>query len=157
MRTVVLLAMLSLIPACTSAPPQMTDAERAQIEAEINDQSVAFREALVVGDPQAFASFWTSDAVILEPGLNVTLSDSAAFFEEAFNTLTVTAIEWDVFDLFIHGDVAYMILAYDETIQVEGQDPYTANNYGFVRWEKEDGVWKFDRLVAGPRDAPPEG
>ena len=33
-------------------------------------------------------------------------------------------------------------------------DPLIHDNYDFIRWEKEDGSWKIDRLLGGPREAP---
>jgi hypothetical protein len=76
--------------------------------------------------------------------------------EEVLETVDYTDYNFETIDWFIHGDVAYTVGSYDETFQVEGQE-VVARNYGFSRWEKVDGVWMMDRLVAGPRDAPPDG
>ena len=58
------------------------------------------------------------------------------------------------FVMIVHGDVAYEVGEYDETLEVEGEQQ-TIQGYYFLRWEKgTDGVWRIDRLVAGPREAP---
>jgi ketosteroid isomerase-like protein len=142
-------------------PPEMTDAEIAQIEAavrqEVEARMAAFDQAVLAGDAEAAASFWTSDALLLEPGTRVAGGDFLSFVSEFFAVGGVTATDHNVLDFFVHGDVAYWIMEIDETFQVEGMDPFTVMNYAFLRWEKEDGVWKIDRYLGGPRGAPPEG
>jgi hypothetical protein len=89
--------------------------------------------------------------------MRVTGSEMLAFLQEFFDGAGSTALESEEVDLFLDGDAAYPLGPYDETIQFEGQEPFTVHNYHFIRWEKEDGIWKIDRLLAGPRSAPPEG
>jgi ketosteroid isomerase-like protein len=138
----------------------MTDAEIAQMETEvrqeIQDRADVFWEAVLDGDAPAVASFWTSDALILEPGVRVTGEQIPTFMEGIFETVDYSDYGSETLDWFIHGDVAYAISSYDETFLVEGQE-IVARNYGFMRWEKVDGVWMMDRLVAGPREAPEGG
>lgn len=144
-----------------SAPPEMTEAERAQQEAQVRQEisrtDEGFRDAVLRGDPQAAASVWTSDARLLEPGVDVTGSDFQGFFEEAFATMDITEYDLEILELFLHGDVAYAIYQETATAQVVGQEPFTMVNNAFVRLEKENGTWKYDRIVSAPRDAPSEG
>ena len=160
MRTLAAFAVLLLVAACQAPPPEMTEAEIAQAEAEviqaIESRTDAYYEALLQGDAQTTASLWTSDALVLMPGMRVSGSEIPTVLAEMLETMTFTAYDVEILDWFIHGDVAYEISSYDETLQVEGQE-VMVRNYDFCRWEKEDGVWMIDRLVAGPRDAPPEG
>jgi ketosteroid isomerase-like protein len=160
MRTLAAFAVLFLVAACQAPPAEMTEAERAQYEAEviqaIESRIDAFYEALLQGDAQTATSFWTSDALVLMPGLRVSGSEVPTFLAELLETTTFTAYDFEILEWFIHGDVAYYICSYDETLRVEGQE-VMVRNYDFARWEKEDGVWMIDRLFAGPRDAPPEG
>jgi len=145
----------------TTSPAEMTVAEIAQIEAtvrqEVEAQMAAFDQAVLAGDAEAAASFWTADALLLEPGTRVGGGDFLSFVSEFFAIGRVTAVDHPVLDFFVHGDVAYWIMEIDETFEIEGMDPFTVMNYAFLRWEKEDGVWKIDRYLGGPRDAPPEG
>ena len=158
------LAALILLAACQPAPPsEMTDAERAQVEAEakqaIADRWAAFENALMSRDAEEYRSFWTQDARILEPGMDMRGSDLHDFFREFWGSGgEVFTFSLESYEIFVHGDVAYQIGQYDESFQFPGEEPAEAHNYFFMRWEKQaDGVWQIDRLVAGPREAPPEG
>ncbi|MEK0326592.1 MAG: hypothetical protein QQN63_12915, partial [Nitrosopumilus sp.] len=84
MRAVVLLPILSLLPACTSAPAEMTDAERTQIEAEITDQWAGFKDAVLNEDYEGWASYWTPDARVLQPGMDLSGSDLFDFGRDFF-------------------------------------------------------------------------
>ena len=94
--------------------------------------------------------------MFLMPGVRVSGSEIPTLLAEMLETMTLTAYDVEILDWFIHGDIAYGICSYDETYRVEGQE-VVERNYDFHRWEKEDGVWMVDRLLVGPRDAPPEG
>ena len=154
-------AVLVLVAACQAPPAEMTEAEIAQIEAEVREQLTnrldEYGRALGAGDAQAVMSLWTSDARMWQQGWNGTAEDLAAFLEEDFPSMTYSGLSMEPLDLFVHGDVAYFIYEYSGTIQTEGQEPESMINNCFTRFEKEDGVWKFDRDVCGPRDAPAEG
>jgi ketosteroid isomerase-like protein len=158
------LAALILLGACqAAAPPEMTDAERAQIEAEaeqaIADQWDGFIEAVLAVDYDGWASYWTSDARVLQPGMD--LSGSALFdYVRDFFDGGVQFLTFDVgsFEVFVHGDAAYQIGQIDESAVLPGGEPAEWHDYFFVRWVKqENGEWGISYLLAGPRDAPPEG
>jgi ketosteroid isomerase-like protein len=139
----------------------MTGKTAAEIEAEVRqnltDRIEFYRDAVLRGDAQAAASFWTSDAWELGPGVSVKGDEQKAALVEAVGSGAITAFDIELLDLSVHGDVAYGIYQYSLTLQMEGQQPVTVANNSFSRWEKEDGVWKVSRMVAGPRDAPPGG
>jgi ketosteroid isomerase-like protein len=143
------------------APVEMTQAEIAQIEAEVRQELInrmeEWREVAMSGDVEGVMSFGTPDWWVLVPGLNLAGEDLQALMAEFYSTMTITDINAELLELFVHGDAAYGIYEYSETSQMEGQEPVTEISNCFVRWEKEGGVWKFDREVCGPRDAPPEG
>ena len=58
-----------------TTPPEMTEAERAQMEAdvrvEIAERFDGYRAALLTGDAGAFMSMYTSDARVFWPGMNL--------------------------------------------------------------------------------------
>ncbi len=158
------LAVLVLLAACQPAsPPEMTDAERAQIEAEV-EQAIAnrwagFTEAVLAVDYDGWASYWTPDARVLQPGMNLS---GTAFFDYVRDLFAegVQYLAFDVesLDIFVHGDAAYQIGQLDESAILAGGEPAEWHDYVFVRWVKqEDGEWRISYLMAGPRDAPPEG
>ena len=50
-----------------------------------------------------------------------------------------------------------MIGRYDELVQMPEEDPTEYHDHFFARWENEGGVWKIDRFMGSPIDAPAEG
>lgn len=161
MRTLAAVAVLSLVAACQAPPPEMTEAEMAQSEAEVRqeilDRMEEHKRVGMSGDVEGLMSLMTSDVWLLLPGMNLRWNDLQAVAEEVYSTVTFTDIKSELLEVFVHGDVAYVINEYSATSQTEGQGPVTHISNCFTRWQKEDGVWKYDREVCGPRDAPPEG
>ena len=164
MRALPALAVLLLVFACQAPPPaEMTEAERAQIEAEVK-QAIAnrwagFTETVLAVDYDGWASYWTPDARVLQPGMDLS---GSAFFDYVRNFFAegVQFLAFDVesFDIFVHGDAAYQIGQIDESAILSGGESAEWRDYLFVRWVKqEDGEWRISYLFAGPRDAPPEG
>lgn len=147
------LALMFAFTACASQP--VPAADDAAVQQEIADRLVAFQSAILAGDAEPFLGFWTSDARALEPGVDRSGEEFRQYVRDFFAGGKVTSIDIQPYERFVHGDVAYEMGQYDETAQVQGQPPMTFKNYYFARWERgEDGQWRFDRLVAGPRAAP---
>jgi uncharacterized protein (TIGR02246 family) len=145
------------------APADMTEAEIAQYEAEVT-QAIAevwadFPTVMLSADAEGFLSLWTQDMRILEPGMDLARAGFEGFIHEFWDGGgAVTAFEAEPFEVFVHGDVAYQIGQYRETVQFPDAEPEEAHNNFFARWKKQpDGTWKIDRFVAGPVDAPEEG
>ena len=130
--------------------------DTAVVRQELTDQMAAYAEAVLSGDAEQMIGFWTEDGHFLEPGINRSGNELRDYIREGIGTGQVQVVSWDLraYDHFIHGDVAYEIGEYDLTVEVDGQEQMVRNYY-FMRWEKgTDGVWRFDRFVAGPREAP---
>jgi ketosteroid isomerase-like protein len=144
-------------------PAEMTEAEIAQIEADVGQAISArwagFREGLLAGDIDGMMELWTQDVRLLEPGMDFNRADLLGFITDFVEGGGVGFdFQQETFDLFLHGEVAYQIGQYDEEIQFGGQERIVVQNHFFVRWEKgEDGVWRISRFHAAPREAPPEG
>ena len=142
---------------------EMAEAEIAQIEAEVVEaiagQWAGFRETIQAGDYDAWADYWTSDTRMLQPGMDLTGTAWFDYVRDFFNG-GVQFLTFDVesFDVFVHGDVAYQVGQYDETAELADGEPGEWHDYFFVRWEKgADGIWRINRFLSAPRDAPPEG
>ena len=121
---------------------------------ELTDQMAAFREAILSGEADRAIGSFTTDARLLEAGVDLSGDQVGDYFREFFETGRVLSFDIEAFDQFVHGDVAYELGQYDETVEVEGEEA-TVQNYYFLRWEKgADGTWRIDRLVTGPREAP---
>jgi uncharacterized protein (TIGR02246 family) len=140
---------------------EMTEAERAQYEAEVREEIASraeeYADATLSGDSDAVIAIYTSDTHVYWPGVNMSRDELQAFVEEFFSTASWTECDVEDLDFFLDGDAAYTIYQYSETYQIPEQEPVSNVLNCFTRWEKEDGVWKIDREVCGARDAPEEG
>ena len=142
-----------LVAACTPADRDPA-ADTAAVRQELTDRMAAYEEALRSGDVERIRAFWTADLRVLEPGLDLSGDQAREFMTGFFATGRVISLDLEAYDTFAHGDAAYQVGEYDEILEVGGAQ-LTVRNYYFLRWEKgADGVWRFDRLVAGPREAP---
>jgi uncharacterized protein (TIGR02246 family) len=128
------------------------------VERAIADQWAGFRQAVLAGDYDGWASYWTPDVRILEPSVDLTGNEFFNWVREFFETGT----EWHTFnveslEVFVHGDAAYQIAQLDETATLGTGEPLESHVNLFARWLNVGGTWRIDRYVAGPREALPEG
>lgn len=172
MRTLLRIVPFVVVPAIVACEPAETSPEAAAaaqpaaevaapeegaVRAALEAQLQSYEQAALAGEVTGVLALWTDDALLLEPGLRLSGSDLPRFYEELFagGGATVTAIDIRTSEVFVHGDVAYSIGDYDETV-VLGADaePMAIHNHYFARWERgADGAWKVDRLVVGAVDA----
>lgn len=160
-----IIAVLALMFIATeqTTPPEMTEAEIAQNEAEakqaITDRLNAYENVAVNNDLEGQLSYWTPDIRFMEPGMDLSGDEWSSYLREFQESGgKVLSWGWDPIEIFVHGDVAYQIARYHESFQIPGGEPIEAHNNYFARWERQpDGVWRLSRVVAGPIDAPPEG
>lgn len=103
--------------------------------------------------------FWTEDARVLLPGIDLDGAGLAAFVEEFYaGGGEVVSVEFQRADLFVHGDAAYELGRYEETARAGSWELEEVRGNYFLRWERApDGTWRIDRFVGGPVDAPEEG
>lgn len=150
------LALAGLLAGCAPAetPPPEDETDEQAVREELSARMDAYGEAALAGDANALVGFWTEDARLWEPGMDMDRSEIGAFLREFLQTGRVTSFEIEPFDVFVHGDAAYDFGRYDEVLEIEGETQEIRGYYA-ARWERgADGVWRIDRLVAGPRDAP---
>jgi len=92
-----------------TAPPEMTEAERAQMEAgvrgEIADRFDRYRDALLNRDMGAFMSMYTADAQVFWPGMNLDKTELQAAMAEMFQSWTWTRYDVDLEDLFVQPSI----------------------------------------------------
>ena len=148
------LALAAVLTTC--APTDRAPAgDDAAVQQQIADRLAGLRAALLAGSVDSFLTFWTDDVRVLEPGVDRSGEAFRQYIREFLATGKVVSLDIQPYDRFVHGDVAYETGQYDETAQIPGQSPMVFKNYYFSRWERgEDGLWRIDRFVAGPRDAP---
>jgi hypothetical protein len=138
---VAILAVVALLYVATApAPPvEMTEAEIAQIEAEasqaIEDQWAGFRSAILDSDYERWKSFWTADARVIEPGVDVA---GIVFFGAVRDFLAaggeIQSFEPEASETSLHGRVAYQIGHYAETVRPPVSEPLEGEMFFFIRW-----------------------
>jgi ketosteroid isomerase-like protein len=146
------LAALVLLASACAAPEPAVDP--AAVQAELAAAMADYGQSVLSGNIDAALDRLSADIHILEPGMNLKAQQAHDFFRNVLSTAKVHSFETRTVDYFIHGDVAYETGEYDETVEMQGQTNQVKGYY-FIRWEKgEDGKWRFDRIVASPREAP---
>ena len=140
------------------ATTELTEEQEAEVVQALADRWAGFKEAVENEDYEGWAAYWTHDAWVLQPGSDLRGDDLFDFVRELF----ASGIDFSVFDeeplgTFIHGEVAYQMGQVDEVLQSPDAEPWEVHEYYFARWVKDDGVWRIHRMLAAPRDAPPEG
>ena len=125
---------------------------------EAAKQAIADQWAAIAqtNDFDTWVSFWDPDIRIVEPGMDMAGNDFIEFGKEFFGTGgRVISLDMESYDLFVHGDVAYQMGQFDEDFRPPGKDPVHVENHFFARWVKaDDGSWRLNRFMAGPRAAP---
>jgi ketosteroid isomerase-like protein len=148
---------LTLAACANPEPPATPPVDPAAVEVEVAAAMTAFREAMLANDVDAVVGAYTEDAALSEPDMNVSGEELRATLRQIMSTATIEAFEARAMERFVHGDVVYERGEYDEAGTMGGQ-PFSVQGFYFIRWEKgADGVWRMDRLNAGPRSlaAPP--
>lgn len=121
---------------------------------EIAESFDAYASAVLDGDVDATLEHLTDDARFMEPGLVAAGDELRTTMRGMLAEAEVTRFEFQRMDLFVHDGAAYEIGTYEEVIETADGENVVEGNV-FVRWEQgEDGRWRIDRVVAGPRDAP---
>jgi ketosteroid isomerase-like protein len=163
--TVPLLAMT--LAACEAPPPPAETAETAET-AQVDEAAVraalaaridAYERAAVEGDLATMKALWTDDVRLFEPGMVLSGAEVGAFYDEVFGgSARVETIDIRTDETFVHGDVAYTIGDYEETLTMTPDaEPMSVHNHWFARWERgADGTWRIDRMVVGTVEAPEE-
>jgi ketosteroid isomerase-like protein len=135
-------------------PAEITGVEASQ---ELSPLFQAYNAGMVGGDAEAVIALYTSDAVEMVPGDVRTLDDIVVHYTEAIEAGNFLAFDFSPLDAWVQGDAAFILNEVDISYEVEDMGVSTFPYYSFMRLVREDGAWKIQRNVAGPRDAPPEG
>lgn len=132
---------------------------RADVRARLGSRMAEYAEALRRGSAAEVKTFWSEDAHVFLPGLELDGAGVANFVDSFYaGGGEVIAVEFRRRDLFVHETAAYEIGRLEETARFGGADPETVKENYFVRWERqEDGSWRIDRFVAGPVEGPGGG
>lgn len=123
----------------------------------IADAWSGYRAALIKGDAAGVAALFTEDGALLEPGLpdiegRGTLEK---FFAAGFSRAKVTDATGDIEQLDVHGDRAYEIGTYSQTMaNAKGMTGTSKGRY-MAFWRKgADGRWRVRRLMVSRLPSP---
>jgi uncharacterized protein (TIGR02246 family) len=141
-------------PAETSAPAEVDEASvRAALAARID----AYEQAALATDAEGMKALWTDDVRVIQPGMSRSGAEVPAMYDETVASgVTIQSIDIRMAEVWVHGDVAYTLGDYDESMTAAaGEDPIEIHSNWFGRWERgADGQWRIDRLMTSPVDAP---
>ncbi|MCH7562421.1 MAG: DUF4440 domain-containing protein [Gemmatimonadetes bacterium] len=150
--TLLLALLLGGCAADEATPPAEMDTAAA--EADITAALESYGQAALAGDLDAALEWLTDDVHLMEPGIMLSGAGVRELFTELFSTSKFISFETQRHGLFIHEGAAYEVGIYDEVLETDGEEEVIAGIF-FLRWELgDDGQWRMDQIVAGPRDAP---
>jgi ketosteroid isomerase-like protein len=140
----------------STAPPEMTDAEIAQIEAEV----MAFEErkaaAFSTLDPDRLMDFWADGEISLfnfDQDRYVGQEEIRAFYEDLFGTWAQTQMEWlpgSTIDV-LSPDLALFLGSVRQPLTYQEGGNYVAYVHFTDLLRKIDGEWKTQRSHASGR------
>ena len=131
------------LPACT-APPAAESDPRPEIDAA----QAAFWGAHVRGDAEGLANLVTVDALLWVPGMDEVSGREAirAAGEEMFAGMSISDFEIESRELSVHGNAAYELATYSETLTYEGAEPSAVRGRYLIVWKRDtDGKWRVHR------------
>ena len=140
-QMVMALAILTLVACQSSGPASLTEADKAAIEASLED----FVKAALANDWAAVAATYTEDAILMPPNSPIIegRADIQAYFEGFPPVSEMTAKNVEVIG---QGDTAYVRGTYTMTIPAEGAEPIMdTGKYFEVRQKQADGSWLLHR------------
>ena len=134
--------------------PQDTNHSEATAKSEIESRIAGYLDAIKRRDVDAISDFWTGDAVLLGPGMELNRASILQGMQSVFKAGTrVHVLKRVTSELFVHGDVAYEMAKAEEVfISDAAASRDTTRNNMFIRWSRgPDGAWRFHRVLLGPQ------
>ncbi len=128
---------------------------RLQLHDVLADFDTAFR----AGDARTFEAFFAEDARVFfheRPAIDGRAAIGAVY-RSVFDAVDTSAYEADYHSIEVHGDAAYVIADFRETLRPwEAGQSVLVSGRIVLFWRREsDGAWRVTRLLTG-RSAPDE-
>lgn len=145
-RLIVAVVAAALLMVTAGLADAQTAVEKAK--AEIAATRDAFWAAHGKADAKALASFLTEDAQLLAPGMEDVRSRQAieAAAVQMFQSMTVEGFTIVSSELTVHGDSAYELTTYSETLRPRGGQATPAKGRYLIVWKRDaTGKWKVHR------------
>ena len=122
--------------------------------AEIADRIASYIDVLTVTrDADLAGAYYTEDAMLLGPGMNVDHAGVVEGVRAAFDAGITVEVKRETLELFVHGDTAYELAQAEDTFLNPDGTSNTLRNNMFIRWERgSDGAWRFARVLLSPKE-----
>lgn len=114
----------------------------------IDAAQAAFWEAHEQGDAEALAALVTDDALLWAPGMDEVGGREAihAAAEGMFAAMSISDFDIESRELVVHGDTAYELATYSETLTYKGAAPSAVRGRYLIVWKRDvDGEWRVHR------------
>lgn len=129
-------------------------AQEDDLNAVIAERNRAYTEALLAGDAEALANFYTEDATTLFPGVPRVKGRKAILDDKRADFTQVTVVSADIqsLELSASGDLAYEIGTFVYTFAGRGGTARVVDGRYLLVWRRgEDGVWRIQVDAGLPR------
>ena len=152
----VLVAGTAFVVACDSNPRGADSADQGAAQREVAAAMQRYQVAARAVHPDSIAAFYTTNAVLFEPGINpIQTRDSIRAFIASFPGVRVDVATATPDTIEIFGNKAFLWGSYFERLAFPGQ-PVSEQHGKFVtEWARqEDGRWLIERFFRIPIPSP---
>lgn len=129
------------------------DVENPEAAADAIAESIAsYIDVLTVQrDPKLAADYYTEDARLLGPSMDLDRAGVVDGIRAAFEAGVQIRVERRTLELFVHGATAYEMAEAEDTFHNLDGTSNTLRNRMFIRWERgSDAKWRFARVMLSP-------
>ena len=125
----------------------------AETETAIAERVSSYLRILTVErDPAAAKDYYTEDARLLGPSMDLDRSGVVEGLRSVFGSGMEVQIKRRTLELYVHDDTAYEIAQAEDTFLSPDGSSDTMRNNMFIRWEKgTDDQWRFARVLLSPQ------
>jgi ketosteroid isomerase-like protein len=152
-----LVASATTVAACDRKPRSADSVDQGAAQREVAAAMQRYQVAARAVNPDSIAGFYTTNAMLFEPGINpIRTRDSIRAFLASFPGVRVDVATATPDTIEIFGNKAFLWGSYFERLAFPGQ-PVSEQHGKFVtEWEKqEDGSWLIERFFRIPIPSPP--
>ena len=123
--------------------------------AAIAERTSSYVEQLTSSrDAEAARDYYTEDARLLGPGIDLDRSAVIDGIRAAFEAGIEVLVSRRTLELFVHDDAAYEIAQAEDTLVNPDGTSETMRHNMFIRWERgDDARWRFARVLLSPQGA----
>ena len=151
-------AFLLVLSGCAASenPSSAGEAALAAAREQVSQRVSQYATLLLNPDVNVLLDFWTPDAIVQEPGIQISTAEQSKLARDFFTTNRIAEFNMVTSELSAHdaGAVVYQAGYYSEVVQSkDSAAPAATYRQNFLaRWQRgPDGTWRFQRFLATPR------